>query len=83
MLQHAKKLPKPREKELQEAKKTFEQLLAVCVKVGETAADFVTAGGQTIPTEANFARLADGVGKASGLMGQLYQRMSSFSQTQG
>ncbi|MBN2463787.1 MAG: hypothetical protein JXB43_09355 [Dehalococcoidia bacterium] len=83
MLKHAKKLSKPKEKELQEAKKTFEQLLEICVKVGETAADFVTAGGQKIPTEANFARLADGVEKASGLMGQLYQRMSSFSQTQG
>ena len=80
MLEYAKKLPKPQGKELQEAKKTFEQLLMACIKVAETAADFVSAGGQAIPTEANFARLADGIEKASALMGMLYQRMSSLSQ---
>jgi len=45
MLKHAKKLPKPREKDPQGAKKVFEQLLDACVKVGEKAADFVSSSG--------------------------------------
>jgi hypothetical protein len=82
MLKHAKKMPKPTEKELQEAKKTFEQLLDACVKVGEKAADFVSSSGQVIPTEANFTRLADGVEKASILMGQLSRKLPPPSQPQ-
>jgi len=82
MLEHAKKLSKPRGKELQEAKKDFEQLLVACIKVAETAADFVSLGGQAIPAEADFARLADGIEKASVLMGELYQKMASLSQPQ-
>ncbi len=82
MLQHAKKLPKPKEKELQEAKKEFEQVLMACIKVAEKAADFVSSSGQAIPAEADFARLADGIEKASVLMGELYQRMASLSQPQ-
>jgi hypothetical protein len=82
MLQHAKKLPKPKEKELQEAKKEFEQVLVACIKVAEKAADFVSMGGQAIPAEADFARLANGIEKASVLMGELYQRMASLSQPQ-
>jgi hypothetical protein len=83
MLQHAKKLPKPKEKELQEAKKEFEQVLMACIKVAEKAADFVSSSGQAIPAEADFARLADGIEKASVLMSELYQRMASLSQPQG
>jgi len=82
MLEHAKKLPKPRSKELQEAKKDFEQLLVACIKVAETAADFVSLGGQAIPAEADFARLASGIEKASVLTGELYQRVASLSQPQ-
>ena len=82
MLEHAKKLHKPRSKELQEAKKDFEQLLVACIKVAETAADFVSLGGQAIPAEADFARLASGIEKASVLTGELYQRMASLSQPQ-
>ncbi|MCJ7654214.1 MAG: hypothetical protein MUO97_02745, partial [Dehalococcoidia bacterium] len=37
MLEHVKKLSKPKEKELHEAKKEFEQLLLACSKVAETA----------------------------------------------
>ena len=82
MLEYAKKLPKPQGKEWQEAKKEFEQLLVACIKVAETAADFVSSGGQAIPVEADYARLADGIEKASVLMGGLYQRMGSLPQPQ-
>lgn len=82
MLEYAKKLPKPKGKELQEAKKEFEQVLMACIKVAEKAADFVSSSGQVIPTEADFARLANGIEKASVLMGELYQRMASLSQPQ-
>ena len=82
MLEYAKKLPKPKGKELQEAKKEFEQLLMACIKVAEAAADFVSSGGQAIPGEADFTRLADGIEKASVLMGGLYPKMASLSQSQ-
>ena len=53
-----------------------------CIKVAEKAADFVSLGGQSIPVEADYARLADGIEKASALMGGLYQRIVSLSQPQ-
>ena len=82
MLEHAKKLPKAKVKELQETKKDFEQLLGACIKVAEAAADFVSSGGQAIPGEADYSRLASGIETASGLMGALSVKMASLSQPQ-
>jgi len=80
MLEHAKKLPKPKMKELQEAKKDFEQVLAACIKVAESAADFVSSGGQAIPGEADYSRLASGIETASGLMEGLSMKLASLYQ---
>ncbi|MCJ7656049.1 MAG: hypothetical protein MUO97_12275 [Dehalococcoidia bacterium] len=80
MLEQAKKLPKPKDKELHEAKKEFEQLLLVCSKVAETA-EFISSGGQAIPSEAEFARLDAGIETANGLMERLSQRVASLSQS--
>lgn len=82
ILEYAKKLPKLEGKELQEAKKEFEQLCTDCIKIAEKAADFFSAGGQTIPTEADFASLVDSIEKASALMGELHPKMASLSQPQ-
>ena len=82
MLEHVKKLSKPKEKELHEAKKEFEQLLLACIKVAE-AAELVTAGGQAIPSEADLARLDAGIATANGLMERLSQRLAALSQSPG
>ena len=81
MLEQAKKQSKPKEKELHEAKKEFEQLLLACIKVAE-AAEFISSGGQAIPSEADLARLDAGIATANGLMEGLSQRLASLSQSQ-
>jgi hypothetical protein len=82
MLKQAKKLSKPKEKSLHEAKKEFEQLLLACIKVAEAAERFVSLGGQAVPSEADLARLDAGIEKANGLMEGLSQRLASLSQSQ-
>ncbi len=82
MLEHAKKLPKPKDKELQEARKEFEQLLLSCIKIAEAAAEFVSSGGQAMPGEADLARLSVDIATVNGLMQGLSQRLASLSQPQ-
>jgi len=82
MLELAKKLSKPKEKELREAKNEFEQVLSSCIKIADAAADFVSGGGQALLGGPDFARIVDGIETANGLMGKLSQRLSSFSQSQ-
>jgi hypothetical protein len=76
MLELAKKLSKPKEKELREAKNEFEQVLSSCIKIADAAADFVSGGGP------DFACIVDGIETANGLMGKLSQRLTAFSQSQ-
>ena len=82
MLEHVKKLSKPKEKELHEAKKEFEQLLLACITIANTAAGFVNSGGQAVLSEADLARLDAGIATANGLMEGLSQRLASLSQSQ-
>ena len=82
MLEHVKKLSKPKEKELHEAKKEFEQLLLACITIANTAAGFVNSGGQAVPSEADLARLSVDIATVNGLMQGLSQRLASLSQPQ-
>lgn len=82
MLELAKKLSKPKEKELREAKNEFEQVLSSCIKIADAAADFVSGGGQALLGGPDFARIVDGIETANGLMGKLSQRLTVFSQSQ-
>ena len=82
MLELAKKLSKPKEKELREAKNEFEQVLSSCIKIADAAADFVSGGGQALLGGPDFARIVDGIETANGLMGKLSQRLTAFSQSQ-
>jgi len=83
MLEHAQKLPKPENRELQEVRKEFEQLLLSCIKVAETAAEFVSLGEQAMPGEAYLARLTADIETANRLMSGLSQRVASLSQSPG
>jgi len=78
MLELAKKLSKPKEKELREAKNEFEQVLSSCIKIADAAADFVSGGGQALLGGPDFARIVDGIETANGLMGNLSQRLTAF-----
>ena len=82
MLELAKKLSKPKEKELREAKNEFEQVLSSCIKIAGAAADFVSGGGQALLGGPDFARIVDGIETANVLMGKLSQRLTAFSQSQ-
>jgi hypothetical protein len=82
MLELTKKLSKPKEKELREAKNEFEQVLSSCIKIADAAADFVSGGGQALLGGPDFARIVDGIETANVLMGKLSQRLTSFSQSQ-
>jgi hypothetical protein len=80
MLERAKKLSKPKDKELQEAKKEFEQALSSCIKVANAAAQFISGGDQALPGAADVTHAAAGIETASELMGKLSQKLPSFSQ---
>jgi hypothetical protein len=80
MLEQVKKLSKPKEKGLQEARKEFEQLLLACIKVAETAEPF-TLGEQAVPSEADLASLSIDIATANGLMQGLSQRLASLYQS--
>jgi hypothetical protein len=82
MLELAKKLSKPKEKELREVKNEFEQVLSSCIKIADAAADFVSGGGQALLGGPDFARIVDGIETANVLMGKLSQRLTAFSQSQ-
>lgn len=82
MLERAKKMSKPKDKELREAKSEFEQVLSSCIKIADTAADFVSGGGQALLGGPDFKRIVDGIETANGIMEKLSQRLTSFSQPQ-
>jgi hypothetical protein len=82
ILERVKRLSKPKDKELREAKSDFEQVLSGCIKIADAAADFVSSGGQALLGGKDFARIAGGIETASGLMDKLSQRLASFSPPQ-
>jgi hypothetical protein len=82
MLERAKKLSKPKEKELREAKNDFEQLLSSCIKIADTAADFVSGGGQALLGGPDYARIVGEIETASGLAEKLSQKLASLSKYQ-
>jgi hypothetical protein len=78
MLDRAKKLSKPRDKDLRDIKDDFEKVLSSCIKIADTAADFVSGGGQALLGGPDFKRIVDGIETANGLMEKLSQRLSAF-----
>jgi hypothetical protein len=82
MLERSKKLSKPKDKELREAKSEFEQVLSSCIKIADAAADFVSGGGQALLGGPDFARIVQGIETASELMQKLSSRLASFSNPQ-
>ncbi|MBM4445977.1 MAG: hypothetical protein FJ023_01320 [Chloroflexi bacterium] len=82
VLDHVQNLSEPKQKELQEAKKEFEQVLSNCIKVAEAAAEFVSLGGEVTPGQADFARVIGGIEMAKGLMVVLSEKLTSLFQSQ-
>jgi hypothetical protein len=79
MLTLVKKLSKPKDKELREAKSELEQVISSCIKVADSAADFVGGGGHAMLGGPGFKRIVEGIEKASALMEKLSQGLPSFS----
>jgi hypothetical protein len=82
MLERVKKLSKPKDKELREAKGDFEQVMSGCIKIADAAANFVSSGGQALLGGPDFKRIVDGIETASGLMAKLSSRLAPFSNPQ-
>jgi hypothetical protein len=82
MLERTKKMSKPKDKELHEAKDEFEQILSGCIKIADTAANFVGGGGQALQGGPDFKHIVDSIDTANGLMERLSQKLATFSQPQ-
>jgi hypothetical protein len=82
MLERSKKLSKPKDKELREAKDEFEQILSGCIKIADAAANFVGGGGQALQNGPDFKRIVDGIDTANELMEKLSQRLATFAKPQ-
>ena len=82
MLERVKKLSKPKDKELREAKSQLEQVLSSCIKIADAAANFVSGGGQALLGGPDFKRIVEGIETANGLMEKLSQKMATFSPPQ-
>jgi hypothetical protein len=79
MLERVKKLSKPKDKELREAKSQLEHLLSSCIKIADAAANFISGGGQALLGGPDFKRIVEGIETANGLMEKLSQNMATFS----
>jgi hypothetical protein len=82
MLALVKKLSKPKDRELREAKSELEQVLSSCIKIADAAADFVGGGGQALLGGPDFKRIVAGIERSSELMEKLSQRLPAFSRPQ-
>ena len=82
MLERAKKLSKPRDKELRGARSEFEQVLSSCIKIADSAANFVSGGGQALLGGPDFKRIVSGIETANELMEKLSQKVDTFSRPQ-
>jgi hypothetical protein len=79
MLERSKKLSKPKDKELREAKNEFEQVMSICIKIADAAADFVSSGGQALLGGPDFKRIVDGIETANVLLEKLSRRLANLS----
>jgi len=82
ILDLVKKLSKPKDKDLREAKSELEHLMSSCIKIADTAADFISGGGQALLGGPDFKRIVDGIETANGLMDKLSQKIPAFSRPQ-
>jgi hypothetical protein len=82
MLERMKKLSKPKDKELREAKNEFEQVMSNCIKIADAAADFISSGGQALLGGPDFTRIVKGIETANELVEKLSRRLASFSHPQ-
>jgi len=82
MLERAKKLSKPKDKELREVKSDFEGVMSSCIKIANAAANFVSSGGQALLGGPDFKRIVDGIDTANGLLEKLSRRLAAFSNPQ-
>ena len=78
MLERVKKLSKPKDKEMREAKGHLEQLLSSCIKIADAAANFISGGGQALLGGPDFKRITEGIETANGFMEKLSQDMAAF-----
>ena len=79
MLERAKKISKPKDKELRQVKSEFEQVLSSCIKIADAAANFVSSGGQALLGGPDFARIVKGIETADGLVEKLTSRLATLS----
>jgi hypothetical protein len=82
MLERAKKLSKPKDKELREAKGDLEQVMSNCIKIADAAANFISSGGQALLGGPDFKRIIDGIEKADELKQKLTSKLADISQPQ-
>jgi hypothetical protein len=79
ILELVKKLSKPKDKDLREAKSDLEHLLTSCIKIADAAADFIRGGGQALLGGPDFKRIVDGIETATALMDKFSQKLPAFS----
>jgi hypothetical protein len=82
MLELVKKLSKPKDKELRDAKSDLEKLMSNCIKIADAAANFISSGGQALLGGPDFKRIVDGIEAANGLLEKLSRRLTAFSHPQ-
>lgn len=82
ILELVKKLSKPKDKDMREAKSELEHLMSGCIKIADTAADFISGGGQALLGGPDFKHIVDGIETANELMDKLSQKLPSFSRPQ-
>ncbi len=79
MLERVKKLSKPRDKEMRQAKDELEKLLSSCIKIADAAANFVSSGGQALLGGPDFKKIVAGIETAEGLLEKLSGRIPGFA----
>ena len=79
MLDRVKKLSKPRDKEMRQAKSELENLLSSCIKIADAAANFVSSGGQALLGGPDFKKIVAGIETAEGLLEKLSGRIPGFA----
>jgi len=82
MLERVKKLSKPKDKDMREAKSELENLLSSCIKIADAAANFISSGGQALLGGPDFKKIVSGIETASGLLEKLSGRIPQFARPQ-
>jgi len=79
MLDRVRKLSKPKDKDMREAKSELEHLLSQCIKIADAAANFVSSGGQALLGGPDFKKIVSGIESADGLLDKLSERTPGFA----